>query len=368
MSIRIKWREDRKRYEVDYFFNGKRRRPLFLEKPEAENFKRKLELGLKPEDQLSITLNEAGQKYFEKVSKRKSKGSQRNERRYINLQYHFMTYERGIERLSSVRLEDMESFRDWLVVQKEYDDKPMNMGPKTINRCLAVMKHFYVQHIRWKNIKETPCQFLEFLQADDKDRAAATGEQYLAALEKAPDWFKAAFQFMYLTGAPSSCLERMVWNDVDFENRIYVMLRKKGKLAKWKRIPMRMTDIVFSLFILLRNKWPDVEGPVFRDAEGRPLTSDRMGKAGTKAFTAAGHKGITNYCMRHALASDMTAANIATEIVRQAMGHSSISTTQRYANKLPAQPIVSAIDSVRNSGGKVVANAAKEQRIGGGKK
>jgi integrase len=59
------------------------------------------------------------------------------------------------------------------------------------------------------------------------------------------------------------------------------------------------------------------------------------------------------YSLRHALASDLTNANVATEIVRQAMGHASIQTTQRYANKGGLQAVANALTQVR--GGSLVA-------------
>src|SRR5690606_13083337 len=114
MSVKVSYRKDRKRWEVRYFLNGQRKRPLFLEKREAENFARKIRLGLTPESKDSITIDEAGKKYYESDSQRKSKKSRANDRRYINLLHYFMTVERGIERLGSIELEDMEAFRDWL--------------------------------------------------------------------------------------------------------------------------------------------------------------------------------------------------------------------------------------------------------------
>jgi integrase len=362
MSVTIEWREDRQRWQVTYWLDSKRKRPMFRERPEAENFARKITLGLGAEDHNSITIEEAGQRYFYSDSQTKSRVSMANDRRYLNLHFHFMTYERGIERLASVRLEDVEAFRDWLPKQTEYDNKPMKWGPKTVNRCLVTIKRLYRRHIQWKNIADTPCIYLDFLDVDDtqvNERAAATGEQYLAALAQSEDWFKPVMQFIYLTGAPGSCVERLKWEDVDFDNRTYSFLRKKGCKAKWKRIHLKMTEEVFSLLILMRNKWQGADGPVFRDNKGRPLLADRICKAGSRAFKKAGFEGITNYCMRHGLASDMTAANIATEIIRQALGHANIATTQRYANKIGSKPILEAIATVRtqNSGGNLVAVA-----------
>lgn len=358
-SVRIEFRKDRKKWQVTYYLEGVRKRPLFRTELEAQNFARKIRLGLSPESEDSITIEDAGKKYFFSESVKKNPKSRSNDRRYINLHFHFMTYERGIERLGSVELEDMEAFRDWLPLLTTYDQKPVSMAPSTVNRCLRVMKHFYKRHIQWKNIKESPCVYLEFLDAPEKDRPMMTGEQYLATLEKAEVWFKPILTFTFLTGTPPSCIARLTWDDVDLNRRTYSILRKKGAKARWKRIPMVMADPTFQLLVAIRNQ-SRLIGHVFRDPEGRPMLADRISRIANDCRRAAGIEGVTFYGLRHALASDMTSAGIATEIVRQAMGHQSIATTQRYANKVALKSITGALESVR--GGSLVANDEMERR------
>lgn len=364
MSVTISWREDRKRWQVTYMLDGVRKRPLFLEKPEAESFARKIRLGLAPEDRDSITIDEAGKKYYAAFSIKKSPKSRANDKRYINLHFHFMTYERGIEKLATVTLEDMEAFRDWLpaLTKEPWDEGPksMCMGPSTVNRCLRVLKHFYRRHVYWKAIAESPCTYLDFLDEEEQERAAMTSAQYLSTLAKAPDWLKPTLQFMYLTGSPAICVERIMWDDVSLERKQYSIVRKKGRAAKTKRTFFEMTDSVFALFAMLRNANPNQEGAVFRDSEGRRLLADRVTRIGNDAIRMAKIEGVNLYGLRHALASDLTAANVATEIVRQVMGHASITTTQRYANKVGLRSIAGAIESVR--GGKVVAKGDSEAR------
>lgn len=355
-SVKVEFRKDRNKWQVTYVLEGQRKRPLFLTKIEADSFARKISLGLAPEDRDSITIDEGGKKYFSAESEKKSPKSKCNDKRYINLHHYYMTEERGIERLISITLEDMEAFRDWLptlTLDPVDGIKAMCMGPSTVNRCLRVMKHFYRRHVQWKNIATTPCEYLEFLEFEEKAREVMSSEEFAHALEKAEGWLKPVLRFMYLSGSPAICVERLTWADVDLVKRCYSTLRRKGRKAKWKRTHFGMTDSVFALFAMIRNQWPAVEGEVFRDSHGRPLLADRVTRAGNEAIRAAGIKGVTLYGSRHALATDMTEANVATELVRQAMGHSSIMTTQGYANKVALRSVTSAIDLVR--GGKVVA-------------
>lgn len=363
MSVKISYRKDRERWQVEYKLDGKRKRPLFLEKTEADNFARRLKFGV-VEDPNSISIFDAGHKYYENVSVKKSPKSKCNDKLYINLHHYYMTEVRGVDKLSSVQLEDMEAFRDWLPLQKKQPwpisednpkHKPMAMGPSSVNRCLRVLKHFYRRHIQWKSIKDTPCMYLEFLEADESVREVMTHDQYLATLEKADDWFKPVLQFMYLTGSPAICVERLRWEDVDLRNRTYCTIRKKGRKAKLKRTYFGMTNEVFATFVLLRNSSPAVDGAVFRDGNGIPLLADRVTRLGNEARVAAGVSKVTLYGLRHALATDLTEANVNLELVRRAMGHQNIATTQRYANKVGLSPVAGAIETVR--GGNLVAKS-----------
>jgi hypothetical protein len=171
MSVKIEFRKDRQKWQVTYYLAGQRKRPLFDEKPEAQDFARKIELGLSPEPQDTITIAQASREYFDRVSCKKNPKSKSNDKRYFNLQEHFMFSERGIERLGTVRLEDMEAFRDWLLTGPLYLDEKVEMGPSTVNRCIRVLKSFYRKHVQWKNIGESPCLYLDPLDSVPRERA-----------------------------------------------------------------------------------------------------------------------------------------------------------------------------------------------------
>jgi integrase len=180
---------------------------------------------------------------------------------------------------------------------------------------------------------------------------AMSFEQYAKLLGACSGWLRDAVEFTFLTGVPPTCIERLEWSDVNLPARSYSILRKKGRKAQWRKIPMGMSEHTFALLCRLRQGASD--GHVFKDECGRPLLADRISRGANEALRAAGVKGVTFYGLRHALASDMTAAGVATEVVRQAMGHQSIATTQKYANKLKLEVVTDALESVR--GGNLVA-------------
>lgn len=353
MSLKVEFRKDRNTWQVVYYLDGKRKRPSFLTETEAVNFARRIQAGLGRDEKYNTTIADAAKKYFTSESVKKDPKSAANDKRYLNLLFHFMTVERGLECLGSIELEDLEAFRDWLVQQTEYDGRPMKMGPSTVNRCLRVLKHFFKRHVQWKTIGESPCGYLEFLESEEKPRKVMTQADFFVAYEMAPEWFRPIFRFILLTGAPPTCVSRLTWEDVNFSGRTYSIHRKKGRHRRLKSIPLPMTDAVFAELIALRNADPAAEGPVFKTESGRAIRPDRISRVGNRAIRDAGIKGVTVYGLRHALASDMTNAGIATELIRQVMGHASIQTTQRYANKTHLTAVSNALETVR--GGSLVA-------------
>jgi len=367
MSVTVSFRKDRNRYRVNYYLaDGTRKKRLFVERSAAEKFAESVSLGKQPEDEDSITIDQAGKKYFQSESVRKDPKSRSNEKLYINLHHFYMTEVCGHAYLSSVSLSDLEGFREWLPTlteqpwQNECPEikgellprKKMRWGPKTVNRCLAIMKHFYRRHVQWKSIPSNPTEYLELMDAEDVIRPAMSADQFdlmLAKIRPQDQWAVRPLRFMYLTGSPAICVQRLNRTDVNFPDRTYSTLRKKGRKAKWKRSYFGMTDEVFAEFVAAINEWPDQDGAVFRDFGGRRILADRLTEIGNDAIRAAGLKGITLYGLRHALATDLTEANVATEKVRQAMGHASIATTQRYANKVSLRSVALDIQSVRGA-------------------
>ncbi|MGE3756899.1 MAG: tyrosine-type recombinase/integrase [Pseudobdellovibrionaceae bacterium] len=348
MSVKLVYRSDRQKWQVTHYIGKKRKRPLFENKQVAEAFIRRLQLSLGMEQE-GITLEDAIKAYFESVTKRKSSASHATEKRYFNLLFHFLTVERGVHTVPAVTLQDLEAFQHWLLVQKTYDGRPLNMCASTVNRVFSSVRHMFRKFVQWGYRPESPCAYLDSLEATAKPRRAMSVGEFRLALGKAPDWFKPVWTFIYSSGAPPICIERLKWAQVSMSDRLFALTRYKGAKAQQKLTWLPMTDDVFSIFIAMRNKYPTGDH-VFRNSVGRPLTSDRCSKTANDAIKAAGLKGLTLYSARHGLASDLTAAGVPTEVVRQSLGHASITTTQRYANKLHKDTLLRALNLVRGDG------------------
>lgn len=350
MSIR--YRPDRKKWEASVLVHGQRKRPLFQSKREAVEFEREFRLGkigLKREA-ASPTIDEAFSAYFEQESAQKNPISAKNDRRYLGLTFHFLTVVRRLELLDEVELDDLKALRKWLKNEQRVDhDYKGAWSPATVNRCMATLKVLFSQQVQSGKLKSDPCLYLDNLPIEPIRRRAMTPVEYETIFDAAPEWFRPALSFMRITGARPSSICRLTWEHVDLSKRVLVLKSKKGAKGKVRIIPVPIGNDLFAILVAERNRRP-MAAPsdfVFKNEHDEPLAAEWMSKIGNRVIRRCGLRGVSLYGLRHALAVDLTEAGVPTEVVRQALGHSNISTTQRYAQNIHLGVVADAVERVR---------------------
>lgn len=339
MSIRF--RTDRKKWERSLLVGGKRKRLLFDTKTEASNCRPVESEIIELTD--NITIEKAIKSYSDNVSVGKSKTSRKNERLYFNLMFHFLSG-RGLTHLQQVRYGHMLALQNWLLEPKCLDGRKYEWSPATVNRAFNSIKDFFVYWVRDEKLLSSPCAHLAQLEHEDHSRRPMALSEFALALKQADEWFKPTMLFIHLTASAPSTVARLKWSDVDYEQGLITLTRRKGAKGRWRRIAQPMTD---ALYEVLSSIAPRHEH-VFSNESGEPLTAEWCSRSGNRAIRRAGLKGVVLYSIRHALASELTDANVNLEVVRQLMGHSNIRTTQRYA-KPRQETLANALKLVRGS-------------------
>lgn len=344
MSIRF--RSDRKTWEVSYVDrNGKRKRPQFDTKTEALAFRPADETPMpieEPSNADSIKIVSALKVYYANVSSTKSVCSHKGEDRVFNLMGAYLTQVKGLTYLHEVRYGHMLALQNWMQKPMVLEGKTYKWAPSTVNRAFNSIKDFFVYWVRDEKLLSSPCAHLKHLEHEDNSRKPMTLEQFKLAHAKADPWFKSAMLFVYLTAAAPSTVERLKWSDVDFDRGIVTLTRRKGAKGRWRRIEQPMTEALVELLATQARR----HAFVFSCESGKPLSAEWCSRMGNRAIKAAGVPGVL-YCARHAMASDLTDANVNLEVIRQLMGHSNIRTTQRYA-KPKSETLANALRLVRD--------------------
>ncbi len=297
------------------------------------------------------TLAEGFQTYLATDSAMKSPRSAKSDAYFLGVALHFFTEVRHKTLVAEVRLEDLQIFQIWLSKEQTMAGGKIKepWGDTTIEFYCRILKKFFRKMHHTDRILKNPCEIWKVPRGTSEDRRPMTLEEFDAIHAAAPEWFKAPLMFIRLTGARGASLATLTWADVHFERHALILKSRKGGLKKMKTIPIPMYP---ALYFLLSNEAAKraslTPGHVFHGPNGFPITAQEISSEGSRLIRkVVGLSGVVLYGLRHAIAMEMTAAGVPTEIIRQAMGHSSIAQTSHYAKNIASTVVGDAMNLIR---------------------
>lgn len=156
----------------------------------------------------------------------------------------------------------------------------------------------------------------------------------------ARDW--AIFELIYATGARVGEICSLVPEDIDFEART---VRLWGKGSKERIVPFSAQAGKALQFYLQRARGQLQKSPpndaLFLGAQGGAV-SERIVRARLhRACALAGVPDLGPHGLRHSMASHMLEGGADLRVIQEMLGHSALSTTQRYTH-VDAQRIIGA--------------------------
>ena len=177
----------------------------------------------------------------------------------------------------------------------------------------------------------------------DPSRPAVGDDEVLArALEDAQD--AELVRVAAYTGLRRGELVALRWRDVDFAGRKIIVRRSlsgatevrstKSRRAREVPLPAQASSALDSLS--QRGEFTGADDYVFCSRLGRRLDPSAMRRRFERARDAAGLELLRFHDLRHTYGSLLVAGGIDLASVKAAMGHSRITTTERYLNARPA--------------------------------
>lgn len=178
-------------------------------------------------------------------------------------------------------------------------------------------------------------------RGDGKKRVISTEEQNeIRAKMKDPkysDIAKIATVLCY-TGMRINELLHMEKKDVHLEER-YMVGGEKTEAGRDRSIPIHKS------IVPVIEEWMQSEtGWLLPSAAGTPKDDSKVRKEFQSLMRACGIQGVTPHTCRHTAATNMIAAGVRPEIVKQILGHSDFSTTVNLYTHTSAADLVSGID------------------------
>ena len=204
--------------------------------------------------------------------------------------------------------------------------------PATINRDLSRLRHMLNIAVEWELLEESPMQGIKFLRENNaRTRYLSLEEcQRLIASCMAPH-IRAMVSVALHSGMRLGEILNLRWYDLDFSSGF--ILVRDSKNGESRHVPMDAT-----LFALFR-AYPHRLGTdlVFSSPAGGHIVDVRTGFL--NSCKRAGLIDLHFHDLRHTFASQFVMSGGDLYILKEILGHKSITMTQRYAHLSPTYKI-----------------------------
>lgn len=217
---------------------------------------------------------------------------------------------------------DLLEFQNNLVQQK--------LKPGSVNRNMALVKHLFHLAERWEIIDRAPTKNIPPLTDHGARERYLTPEELkrlLNALEHCqspvvPD----IIRMLILTGARRSEVSHLPWSELDLEEGLWTLPAARNKSKRQKVLPLSDAAV-----ILLKARQGNSSSYVFPNPKtGKPLVS--VHETWNKIRINARLPDLRIHDLRHSFASFLVNAGHSLYEVQRLLGHTDVSTTQRYAH------------------------------------
>ena len=209
---------------------------------------------------------------------------------------------------------------------------------KTVNNHLTVFKKCMTTAYDWLSLPGAPPKIvwlkcapprMDYLSPDEcalliRCAHAVTREMILAALR---------------TGMRQGELRGLQWSSIDWQNRTIAVRHSRCDYTKELQTPKsnreRHIPMDIDVYEMLLKRRRDT-GYVFVDAAGQPFNGFRLASRLSRVRERAGLRKIGWHTLRHTFASHLVMRGVPLTAVQILMGHSTITTTMRYAHLAPS--------------------------------
>lgn len=209
--------------------------------------------------------------------------------------------------------------------------KSARASNSTINKELACLKSACSRAFEWGYIIDNPLKGVKQLKEDPGRERYLSPEEAARLITAAPPYLQEIITFALGTGMRFSEIMDLTWADVMLDEKLRTgKITVIGKGNKRRNVPVNKTV----LELLLKKRRSRRGKLVFPS----PANGGRINNLKRSFATALEKAEIDNFRfhdLRHTAASWMMQGGADLYAVQKILGHSSISTTQRYAHLSP---------------------------------
>jgi integrase/recombinase XerC len=215
------------------------------------------------------------------------------------------------------------------------------MSPATINQFIASVRTFFAYCKRYDYIKSNPALELKTVKLPKRIPRYMTEEEVNSLCdtpeEKKLLWQerdKALFEMFYSSGCRVSEIAQLKFSDLSKDYSSAIVL---GKGSKQRRVFFsKEAQTSFKEYLLSRKaRFPNLQDEdfIFVNQKGTKLSVRGITFIVSKYSSFEGtNKPVSPHAFRHTFATTMLSNGADIRVVQEMLGHSSISTTQRYTH------------------------------------
>lgn len=219
------------------------------------------------------------------------------------------------------------------------------LSRKTVNNRLTVLNKLLSTAYEWLGLPGTPPKFT-WLKCPPPKFDHLSPEECGLLLSHADGVIRDMILTALRTGMRQGELKGLQWSSVDWQNQSVAVRHSRSDYTKQLDSPKsnreRYIPMDADVYTVLFNRRKST-GYVFLDVDGQPFDNKRLIRRLAKACKEAGLRKIGWHTLRHTFASHLAMRGVPLNAVQALMGHSTITTTMRYAHLAPSA-LRSAID------------------------
>lgn len=209
--------------------------------------------------------------------------------------------------------------------------KKVSHAPGSINRVIVLLRYIYNLAIAWETVRITknPTKGIPLLKTNTRKERYLSGQEAKRLIESLQQSDNPMLQYivpmLILTGARKNEVLYARWEDFNLEQRIWrIPMSKSGKA---RHVPI--SDGVLRLLDTMPRK-DDCPWMFANPKTGKPYKS--FFNSWHTARKKVGLSDVRVHDLRHSFASFLVNSGRSLYEVQKILGHSQISTTQRYAH------------------------------------